>query len=354
MWSSSLLSVLARAAVRAAALRAPGHLRDAMIREWVGELEEEALREGGWSALRAAWGAFADAGELRAQWRIRTEAQGRGTMIGWLRGWSGDVTVALRSLRRTPGFTAVAVLTLALGIGGSAAIFTLLDRAVLKPLPYPHADRLVRLDNQVPGVGPDEIWAMSVAQMVYFSQHAKSLDAVGIYSGTGGNIMTPSGPERVSAVRVTQSMMGLLGAKARLGRLISPDDDTPSSPAVALVSQGFWTRVLGSDPGVVGTTLTYNDSPVEVIGVLDDGVRLPGSVNLLCDAEAAPDVWMPMRINLSGPFRNSHVYPGIARLADGATPRQAETELARLTPALPKLFPSAYTQGFIDHYGFRT
>lgn len=270
-------------------------------------------------------------------------------MRGWMSGWGNDLGVAMRSLRRTPGFTVVAALTLALGIGGSSAIFTLLDRAVLQPLPYPEADRMVRLDNQVPGVGPNEVWALSTAQWVYFSDNAKGLDAVGLYRGTGGNIMTASGPERVIGVRVTQSMMGLLGARARLGRLITKEDDTPSSTAVALVSEGFWKRVLGADPSVVGTTVTFNDEPVEIIGVMDAETQLPG-----WPASMAPDLWMPLAVNRGGTFYNNHVYPAIGRLSAGTTAAAAQEELARLTPKLPEAFPRAYSQDFFDHYGFRT
>jgi len=270
-------------------------------------------------------------------------------MRGWMNGWGADLGVAARTLRRSPGFTMVAVVTLALGIGGSAAIFTLLDRAVLKPLPYPEAERLVRLDNQVPGVGPNEVWALSTAQFVYFADHAKDLEAVGLYRGAGGNVMTPSGPERVRAVRVTQSMMGLLGARARVGRLITPDDDTPSSPMVALISEGFWRRVMGADPSVVGTTLTLNDNPVEIIGVMDAATQLPD-----WSASSAPDLWMPLKVDRGGSFSNNHVYPGIGRLSPGVTPQQAQAELARLTPELPEAFPQAYGQAFFDRYGFRT
>ena len=349
MWEASFFLPLARVVVRGAALLAPRHRREDMVREWDGELEEEARHSGGWSMLRSAFGALADAGELRAQRRRERETQGRWTMGGWMSGWGADLSVAARTLRRSPGFTVVAVVTLALGIGGSTAVFTLLDRAVLKPLPYPGAERLVRLDNQVPGVGPNEVWALSTAQFVYFSDHAKDLEAVGLYRGMGGNVMTPSGPERVRAVRVTQSMMGLLGARALLGRLITPDDDTPSAPMVALISEGFWRRVMGADPSVVGTTLTLNDNPVEIIGVMDAGTQLPDR-----SAASAPDLWMPLTVDRAGSFSNNHVYPGIGRLSPGVTPQQAQAELARLTPELPKAFPQAYGPTFFDRYGFRT
>jgi len=267
----------------------------------------------------------------------------------WLEGFAQDVVIALRGMRRAPGFTAVAVGTLALGLGGSAALYTLLDRVVIQPLPYPGAERLVRLNNQVPGVGANEVWSLSTAQWVYFTDHASTLESVGLYRGSGGNVMTPTGPQRVRSVAVTASMMDLLGARAVVGRTLSADDDTPAAPRVGVLSRGFWRRVMGGDPGVVGTTLTYDDHPVEIVGVMGEGVELPG-----WPAEMAPDVWLPLRVDRGGTFYNNHAYPGVARMAPGATPRSVEEELKGLTARLPEAFPQAYSQGFFDRYGFRT
>lgn len=343
---TSLALWTARRLVRLAALGAPGDVRRRLVREWDGELVDEAERRGGWGVVGVAMGAFADARSLRA---IARDERRRGDMGAGLKAWTTDVTLALRGMRRTPGFTAVAVLTLALGIGGSAAIFTMLDRVVLRPLPYPEPNRLVRLENQVPGVGPDAVWNLSQAQFVWFTDHAKTLDAVGLYRGGGGTIVTRDGAERVHAVIVTQSMMDLLGAHAALGRLITPADDQPDAPAVAVVSAGFWRRALGADPQAVGRTLTFNDRPVEVVGVMEDGVDPPG-----WPASLAPDLWVPMQVDRNGYFGNNHVFQGVGRLAAGATVASVEAEMVGLTAQLPEAFPRAYSQGFFDQYGFRT
>jgi len=271
----------------------------------------------------------------------------RRRMAGWLAGWPRDVRGSLRTLRGTPGFSAAAIATLGLGIGGSAAIFTVIQQVVLDPLPYPGADRLVRLQNLVPGVAPTAVWSLSTAQFVYFSDHASQLSQVGLYRRTGGNILTRSGPERVRGVGVTSSMMSLIGVSIAYGRALQPSDDAPSAPAVALASHGFWRRVLGADAAVVGTTLTYNDQPVTIVGVLAADVDPPGWSD-------TPDLWLPLRVDRAGPFHNNHVFPGIARLAPGATPATAAAELAGLTPQLPAAFPSAYSQAFLNRYGFRT
>ena len=339
----SFLAV-ARVVVRLAAHRVPPLRRDRFLREWEAELDHEAEVESGWRLLSAALGAFADARALRT-----VTQTGEGTMREWMHGLLNDVRIALRGMKRSPAFTVTAVATLALGLGGTAALYSLLDRVVIRPLPYPQAQRLVRLSNQVPGVGPNEVWALSTAQWVFFSDEARSLESVGLYRDSGGNVMTASGPQRVRSVRVTATMMDLLGVRASLGRLISADDDTPAAPMVALLSHGFWQRVLGGDPGVVGTTLTYNAQPVEIIGVVDRAVELPG-----WPADMAPELWMPLRVDRSGTFQNNHVFPGIARMADGATPASVEEELRGLTDRLPEVFPQAYGRRFIDGYGFRT
>jgi len=339
---------IARRLVRTAARLVPPARRADFAREWEGELAGEVERGAGWSVVGAALGAFADA---RAMTEIATRngRDGRRSMAERTGAWTRDVGIALRGMRRSPGFTAVAVVTLALGIGGTAAIWTLLDRVVLDPLPYPESGRLVRLDNQVPGVGPDEVWALSTAQYVYFTDHASTLDLVGVYRGDGGNVLTASGPRRVLGVGVTASMMPLLGARASLGRVLLPSDDTPAAPPVAVLSHGFWERALGADPGVAGTTLELNGQPIEVVGVLADSPRPPG-----WPPSATPDLWIPLQIDRAGVFQNNHAFQGIARLRPGETPASVEAEIGRLTAHLPEAFPQAYSQRFFDRYGFRT
>ena len=337
---------LARLLVRAASRLAPPLHRPRFVREWDAELWH-ALRAGGGGreTLVAALGAFADARALRDVERTF----GRTTMGDWWSGLGRDARTAARGLARSPAFSVVAVLTLGLGIGGTAAIWTLVDRVVLDPLPYPASERLVRLQNQVPGVAPDAVWNTSTAQYVFFDEEARTLETVGLYRGGGGTLSLPSGPVRANGVQVTASVLDLLGAEARAGRLLGPDDDRPDAPPTAVLSHAFWRQVLGGDPAVVGGTLTFNDRPVTVVGVLEPGLELPGWPGSL-----APDLWMPMGVDRAGPFYNNHVIPMIGRLAADATPEAAEEEIARLTARLPERFPTAYGPTFFDRYGFRT
>ena len=190
-------------------------------------------------------------------------------MFGWLGGWAREFRTAFRALSKSPGFTVVAVVTLGAGLGGATAILTLLDRVVLRPLPYPDADRLVQLQNRVPGVASDAVWGMSTAQYVFFKEQASgSLEAVGLYRGLGANIETPSGPRRIFGWRITADLLAMLGAEAEVGRVITEEDDRPGAPAVMVLSDGFWRRQFGADPEVIGRTISIYGEPSEVVGVL--------------------------------------------------------------------------------------
>jgi len=213
--ASPLARRVARLLVALASLRVPPRRRRTFRKEWGAELAAEARALSGRELIRGAAGAWADAGALA---RAETNTGGRDVAGTWTK----ELTVAVRGLWRTPGFTAVAVLTLALGLGGSAAVYSLLDRVVLAPLPYPAAERLISLRNQVPGVGPGERWSLSTAQWVHFTDHAETLEAVGLHRSLGGTVQTAGGPERVRGVLVTESVMGILGARARHGRILLP------------------------------------------------------------------------------------------------------------------------------------
>lgn len=312
-----------------------------MIAEWDAELTKELSRGGGWSAVVASLGAFSDASALRA-----LDRPDRGDSL--LTRWLGDLRVAVRSLRRSPGFAAVSVLTLAIGLGGVGAVYTLLDRIVLDPLPYPDSERLVRLDNQVPGVGPDAVWSLSTAQYVYITDNLESLSSLALYRREGVNVVTGTGPVRARTMRATASMLPLLGAEARLGRLITETDDRPSIDPVVLLSDGFWRRALGADPDVVGRTISLDGRPLEIIGVLEPGVRMPGSMR------EPTDIWMPLQVDRAGPFQNNHVFPAIALTAPSASPQAVEEEIERLTPRLAEAYPNVYSMEFFERYGFRT
>ena len=263
-----------------------------------------------------------------------------------------DLRYALRSLRRSRGVTLAAVLTLGLGMGASTAVFALLKRAVLDPLPYRESSRLVRLKNRVSGVGPGVEWDMSTAQYFYLREHATSLAAIGIYQTGGTNVAGQGGPERAVATVCNAGLLRLLGAPAAVGRLFDERDDAPGAPAVVVLSYGFWKREFGADGGVVGRRLSLNEQPHEIIGVLAQGAELPPERGSPISLHT--DVWLPMRLNPAGPFWSEHAYPVIARLGSSATVESVQAEIGRLTAELPVAFPQVYSTAFFQRFGFHT
>lgn len=258
---------------------------------------------------------------------------------------------ALRSLRRSPGFTVIAVLVLALGIGATTAIFALLDSVVLRPLAFPEAERLVWIESRVPGIRWSQraAWGLSPAGYFYFRAENRTLADLGVYSGAfGATRFTVTGtaePQRVNGAEVSASLFEVLRARPALGRLIGPEDDRPGAPRVAVLGHRFWMREFGGDPGVIGSTIQISDVPAEVIGVLAPGIELP-------DRQA--DVWMPLRLDPAARPVNTHSLAAVGRLKPGVTAAEVELDLGRLTSRFRELFPTAYSDAFMRESGFHT
>ena len=261
-----------------------------------------------------------------------------------------DLRHALRTLRRAPGFTLAAVLTLALGIGATTAIYAVLEHVVLDPLPYPDADRLVRITNPVPGVGPDTEWQVSPAQYHYFSEHARSLEEIGIYRIGGANVAGPDEVVRARAVVATAGVPRVLGARPVMGRLFDDRDDLPGAAPVAVLSHAFWQRQFGGDPGVIGRVIDLGGRGVEVVGVMAAGTDVPEVSGGLGGMRT--DVWVSYSFDPVS--LQSHIVPAIARLAPGATLESAQAELDRLRPGLTETYPQIDPPAFFERYGFRT
>lgn len=267
-----------------------------------------------------------------------------------------DLRYAARSLAKSPGFTLVAVLTLALGIGATTAMYAVLERVVLDPLPYPNAERLVRLKSAVPSVGPDVEWDVSEGAWWFFRGEARTIDELGAYRSSGANVLGPEGPERARTAVLTASALRMLGAQPVVGRLIGEQDDDPGAPPVVLLSHGFWQRQFGADPGVVGRTLSIDERPVEIIGVVRRDSDLPPELGVPARF-VGTDLWLPLRLNPAGPFWNAHTqFRTIARLRPDATLEAAQLEFDRLTRRLPDAVPNAYSRErhSIETGGFAT
>ena len=250
---------------------------------------------------------------------------------------------AMRALRRSPSFSVVAVLTLALGIGATTAIFTVLDRVVLRPLPFANAHRLVNVRSAVSGRTAAGFWGVSVAGYFEYRRHNHTFDDIGAYGWWLPTVTDQNGPERVPGAVATASLVHVLGLRAAAGRLITANDDHPGAPNVAVLGYDLWRRRYGADPTIVGRTITIEGSPFTVVGVMGEGMQLP---------DQRVDVWLPLPIDSLAPPVNDHSLRAIGLLKEGVSPADAQRDLAALTRRFPELFPDAYSESFLREYHF--
>ena len=275
-------------------------------------------------------------------------------------GFARDTRIAFRTSRSSPAFAGIVIGTLALGIAATVAMFAVLDHVVLRPLPYPSADRLVRVQSPVPGVRSDAIWNLSTAEYFYFRDHVHAFEAMGLYVSTSGTLgivsdVPGSTAERITTGIVSSDMLGLLGAHPLLGRLFTPNDERydlrTTSPPVVVLSYEVWQRRLGGRPDIIGRTVVFEDHPYPVVGVLGPGVELPETV---FSPHAKVGLWMPLGLDANAPAINQHMYRAMARLRPGSSLVEAQHQLDLLTPNLPQLFPSAYSSAFMTDTRFST
>jgi len=256
-----------------------------------------------------------------------------------------EIRHALRRLARHPAFTIPAVVTLALGIGATTAIFTVLDAVVLRPLPYANAGRLVYIDTPMPGMGKDTRWWLGRHEMFYFKQNARGLEDLGLYQ-RGEATITGDGnfaAERVRMANVSSTLFGVLGLKPYAGRLLTPDDNREPEPRVVVLGYEFWQRRFGGDRTIVGRTIPVEGFPLQVVGVVQPGAALP---------DTRVDIWAPAWIDPNMPARNNHTWSGIGRMRPGYTAERLERELRPLIARFPEIFPTAYSERFMKNTGF--
>ena len=235
-----------------------------------------------------------------------------------------DLRLASRQLRKTPGFTIAAVLTLALGIGGNAAVFSVVHGVLLRPLAYPDAERLMTIAHRTRGGDLPELLPSSSAAHVVYEEGSRSFDALALYQTWQGSLNSGGGsPDWVDIVTVTRSLFDVLRVPAALGRTFTSEEDRRGGPHVAVISHALWRQRFGADPAVIGRTITLDGTAREVVGVMPSGFAFP---------TPATQLWVPMRVDradLGGFF-----LPSIGRLRADATPDRAASELAQLLPRL--------------------
>jgi predicted permease len=253
-----------------------------------------------------------------------------------------DLRYALHAFCRSPAFTVTAVLSLAIGIGSTSAIFSVASALLIRPLPYPEPDRLAILWNRSPGIGIAEDW-FSTAQYVDISTRHHGFDALGIAIGANYNLTGDGEPERIGTIRASSSLLPILGARAAVGRLFGPEDDVPGRTGTAVLSHGTWLRRYGGDPSAVGRTLTLNGQPCEIVGVLAASFSLPREVMPTLGGAGNAEILLPLPLAADAArIRNREDYNIIGRLKRGLRTVDAQAEMDHLTAQLRAEHPDVY------------
>jgi putative ABC transport system permease protein len=297
-------------------------------------------------ALAEAERRFGNIDGYRRQLRAIDSATHRQTsMMEFFHSFVRETGQALRSLRRAPSFSLLAVLTLALGLGASTAIFTLLDRIVLRPLEYRNSTRLIHVGTKWPGVKAGEEYGISRYMYFQFKESSRALENIGIYTGEFLPLPSVNGldAERVAAADVSASLFDVLSIRPALGRRLVRDDERSPEPTVAVLSHALWQRRFGGDPAIIGRTIDMGGAMIEIVGVLPASARLP-------DRDA--DVWLPMYLDPTEPPRNSHVFTTIALLKEGVSVDEGYRDLDALTRRITEEFPGVYDKGFLQQTCF--
>ncbi len=251
----------------------------------------------------------------------------RGTR--WLDDVLRDTRFAFRTFRRLPGFAAMALLILALGIGATTVLFTLIDGVLLKPLAYPEPERLVTLHGFTEAV---ESWGTSYPDFLDVQHESGSL-TMAAWKYSGGTISAPGDPEYVDGREISADLFAVLGLPLAQGRSFLPDDDRPGAAPVAIISHSLWQRRYGGNAAVIGQPMVFDGTPYTVVGVAPAGFGLDGAV----------DVFTPLGQDTEPRMRNRearflHV---TARLVRGGTLSEAQAELALITRRLATQFPAS-------------
>jgi putative ABC transport system permease protein len=249
-----------------------------------------------------------------------------GSTIAWL---ARDVQYSIRVLARAPGFATAAIVTLALGIGANAAIFSVVRAVVLKPPPYRDPARVVVFLNST-AAAPGAITSSSLPDYEDWQRQLTSFDGLGLLSGWTFNLTGLDLPERIFGARVSGSLFPMLGTAPLLGRVIEPNDDRPDHEEVLVLGYRVWQRLFAGNPAVVGTAVTLEGRPHVIVGVMPPRFRFPSG-----DTE----VWAAIRDNMSGMPRNGRFMAAAGRLKPGVTIAMAQAEVDALTTQLQTAYP---------------
>lgn len=242
--------------------------------------------------------------------------------LPWLEDLARDVRHSVRSLRRTPGFTVVALLTLALGIGATTTVFTVVRSVLLRPLPFPEPATLHVVSYTWPG--PAWLYpGMSDPGYLAFREATRTFESLATFSQAQSTLTGAGDATRIAGAAVTTDFFRVLGLNAARGRTFGPDDDHPDNDQIVVIGDGLWRRQFGADPRLVNTAITLNGMPYRVVGIAPPGFSYP----------ADADYWIPLTVRVTPNVGN--VRPVIGRVRGGVTTQQAQADLETWVRSLP-------------------
>jgi Acidobacterial duplicated orphan permease len=238
-----------------------------------------------------------------------------------------DLRYGLRVLRLNPGFTLIAVVTLALGIGANTAIFSLVNSILLRPLPYHEPDRLVRLIQASPNLGL-ATWGLSQANFAAYREQNHSFETLAIFTNSGVNLTSEGEPERLSTANVSADFFKVFGVNPALGRTFHEGEDTPGKNGVCVISYGLWQRRFGGNQQIIGKSLTLNNASTEIVGVMPPDFKFP---------RLETELWIPLALN---PTRTApYMFQGVGRLEPGVHIAQALADTTNIVQNFGRQHP---------------
>jgi putative ABC transport system permease protein len=245
-----------------------------------------------------------------------------------------DLKFGARTLARNPGFSAIAVLTLAVGVGANAAIFSVVNAVLLRPLPWSEPDRAVMIWSR--WISFEKTW-VSTGEVVAYRKRSRTLQDVGAWGDGQANLTGDGEPERVGSASVTSNLFQVLGAGPMLGRTFTTQEDVPNGPNVVVLGFGLWNRRFAGDTGIVGRSILINGVSYQVLGVMPPDFALPTDFQ----SPQPSQLWVPLRMDPASTDHGNHGLYAAARLKPGATVAQAADDLSGLARAMTQegLYP---------------
>src|SRR5215475_12979020 len=245
-----------------------------------------------------------------------------------------DFRFGLRLLRKDPGFTFIAVFVMAVSIGATAAIFSVINSVLLRPLPFKQPERLVRIWGQLEKEGIPKNW-ISEPEFLELKQQCSSFEDIAAYSADGANLTGSGEPVRVNTASVSAAFFETLGIDPAMGRTFTEEEDQPGRAQLVVMSHSLWRQRFASDEQILGKTIGLDSNTYTVIGVMPAGFSYPSK----------EDLWIPLAINAANPNnRGSHYLEVIARPKSGVTIAAAQTELSQVASALQQQYPTFYQE----------